>query len=78
MSDSSQHTEGFHKSMGMNRRPRRPRKKPTSVALDPELLSELKEIADSKGLPYQVLMRMFIIEGLKRLKALDHSRNTTE
>lgn len=47
---------------------RRARKKPTSVALDPELVEELKREAQARGVPYQVLMRMFIVEGFKRLK----------
>lgn len=45
------------------------RRKPTSIALEEEILEELKDIADSKGVPYQVLMRLLIVEGLKRLKA---------
>ena len=49
-------------------RARGPRKKPTSVALDPALIEELKAAARSRGVPYQVLMRMFIIEGFRRLK----------
>jgi predicted DNA binding CopG/RHH family protein len=44
------------------------RKKPTSVALDPGLVAELKAEARARGVPYQVLMRMFIVEGFKRLK----------
>ena len=45
-----------------------PRKKPTSVALDPRLVAELKAEARTRGIPYQVLMRMFIVEGFRRLK----------
>lgn len=44
------------------------RKMPTSVSLPPEVVEELKMIADKKGIPYQVLMRSFIIEGLEKLK----------
>lgn len=44
------------------------RKRPTSVALDPQLIEELKSEARARGIPYQVLMRMFIVEGFKRLK----------
>jgi predicted DNA binding CopG/RHH family protein len=44
------------------------RKQPTSVALDPQLIAELKAEANARGVPYQVLMRMFIVEGFKRLK----------
>lgn len=44
------------------------RKKPTSVALDPQLIAELKGVARARGVPYQVLMRMFIVEGFERLK----------
>ncbi len=40
------------------------RKIPTSVALDPKIIQDLKLSADELGLPYQVLMRMFIIQGL--------------
>jgi predicted DNA binding CopG/RHH family protein len=43
------------------------RKMPTSVSLPLEVIEELKEVALDKGIPYQVLMRSFIIEGLKRL-----------
>ena len=46
----------------------RARKQPTSVALDPQLVAELKDEAKARGVPYQVLMRMFIVDGLKRLK----------
>ena len=45
-----------------------PRKVPTSVALDPRFVSELKKEAASRGVPYQILMRMFIIEGFERMK----------
>ena len=45
------------------------RRKPTSIALEEALLNELKEFADKKGVPYQVLMRLLITDGLKRLKA---------
>lgn len=44
------------------------RKRPTSVALDPQLIEELKTEAKARGVPYQILMRMFIVEGFKRLK----------
>lgn len=44
------------------------RKMPTSISLPPEVVDELKKIAKSKGIPYQVLMRSFIFEGLANLK----------
>lgn len=43
-------------------------KKPTSVALDETTIEELKSVADKNGIPYQVLIRVFILEGLDRLK----------
>jgi hypothetical protein len=49
------------------KRARTARKQPTSVALDPLLVKELKAAAKERGVPYQVLMRMFIIEGFNRL-----------
>jgi predicted DNA binding CopG/RHH family protein len=45
------------------------RRKPTSIALEEDLLKELKAIAHKRGVPYQVLMRLLIADGLKRLKA---------
>ena len=44
------------------------RNMPTSVSLPPEVVEELKAIAEKKGIPYQVLMRSFILEGLQKLK----------
>lgn len=44
------------------------RRKPTSIALEEDLLKELKEVANKRGVPYQVLMRLLIADGLKRLK----------
>lgn len=44
------------------------RKMPTSITLPPDVVEELKAIASRKGIPYQVLMRSFITEGLERLK----------
>jgi len=44
------------------------RKQPTSIALDRTVIQELRREAQARGVPYQVLMRMLIIEGLKRMK----------
>lgn len=44
------------------------RRKPTSIALEEDLIEELKVVAEKKGVPYQVLMRLLIADGLKRLK----------
>ena len=44
------------------------RKLPTSVALEEVTVFELKELAHKKGVPYQVLMRMFILDGLRKMK----------
>lgn len=43
-------------------------KKPTSVALDEKTIQELKNLADKHGIQYQVLIRVFILDGLERLK----------
>jgi hypothetical protein len=43
-------------------------KKPTSVALDEKTIQELKDVAEVQGIPYQVLIRVFILDGLDRLK----------
>ena len=50
------------------RRLKSTRRKPTSVALEESTLKELKKIADDKDIPYQVLMRMFIHDGIERIK----------
>ena len=43
-------------------------KKPTSVALDESTIQELKRLAEKNGIPYQVLIRVFILDGMERLK----------
>lgn len=43
-------------------------KKPTSVALDETTIRELKQVAHKQGIPYQVLIRVFILDGLERVK----------
>ena len=50
------------------RRYKTARKKPTSVALDERTLKELKALAAHQGIPYQVLMRVFILRGLESMK----------
>lgn len=47
---------------------KRARKQPTSVALEPAVIDQLKQEAKARGLPYQVLMRVLIVEGLGRMK----------
>lgn len=43
-------------------------KKPTSVALDELTILEIKKMAQKQGISYQVLIRVFILDGLDRLK----------
>jgi predicted DNA binding CopG/RHH family protein len=50
------------------RRLKKSRKKPTSVALDPAVIRELRKEAAARDIPYQVLMRMLIVQGLRKLK----------
>ncbi len=44
------------------------RRKATSIALEEELLDDLKSLAHQRGIPYQVLMRLLISDGIRRLK----------
>ena len=44
------------------------RKKPTSVALDESTIADLRAVSAHKGIPYQVLMRSYILEGLRKDK----------
>jgi predicted DNA binding CopG/RHH family protein len=46
----------------------RAKKRPTSVALDEKTINELKALAELKGIPYQVLMRSYILEGIRKDK----------
>jgi predicted DNA-binding ribbon-helix-helix protein len=59
--DSKEILEGMSRLKGA-------RRKPTSIALEEALLKELKAIAHKRGVPYQVLMRLLIADGVKRLK----------
>lgn len=38
------------------------------VALDETTIQELKYVAEKQGIPYQVLIRVFILDGLECLK----------
>lgn len=53
------------------RRHRKKRKLPTSVALEEETIKELKALAEWRGVPYQILMRMFILQGLHNSRVRD-------
>lgn len=56
------------KLIAIAKRLKKGRKYPTSVALEENTIKELKTIASKKGIPYQILMRMFILEGLAKIK----------
>ena len=56
------------KILAAMRRYKESRKKPTSVALDEKTIAELKAIAEKQGIPYQVLIRVLILNGLERIK----------
>ena len=44
------------------------KKHPTSINLSEETVADLKRIATARGIPYQTLMRMLLLEGLQKLK----------
>lgn len=44
------------------------KKYPTSISLSQNIVLELKDLASKKGVPYQTLMRMLIVDGLEKLK----------
>jgi len=56
------------KILAAMRRHKDSKKKPTSVALDETTIQELKALAETQGIPYQVLIRVFILDGLERMK----------
>lgn len=45
------------------------KKFPTSINLSEDTVTMLKTIAQKRGIPYQTLMRMLIVEGLERMSA---------
>jgi integrase len=44
------------------------RRRPTSIALEEEIIRELKALSEKQGVPYQVLMRLLIVDGIRRIK----------
>jgi len=42
--------------------------KPITLRLTEEQIAEAKRLADDKGIPYQVLLRLWIAEGIKEEK----------
>ncbi len=54
------------KILAAARRLKKARKLPTSIALEEKTIKELKALAEWRGVPYQMLMRMFILEGLQK------------
>lgn len=53
------------------KRLKKKRKLPTSIALEEGTIRELKDLAEWRGVPYQILMRMFILEGLHHSRVRD-------
>jgi len=57
------------KILAAAKRLKKSRKLPTSIALEESTINELKALAEWRGVPYQVLMRMFILDGLHKSQA---------
>jgi predicted DNA binding CopG/RHH family protein len=55
----------IEKSLKAREQKVRKKKLPTSIALDEDTILKLKSIAEDRGIPYQVLMRSYILKGLK-------------
>ena len=68
------------KILAAAKRLKKKRKLPTSVALEEHTIRELKAVAHWRGVPYQVLMRMFILDGLRKYGLLSGvtKKNTPE
>jgi predicted DNA binding CopG/RHH family protein len=47
----------------------RPKKKLVSLRLDEKTIKELRKIANSKGIGYLELVRMWVLENLSKTKA---------
>lgn len=54
----------------MSRMKKGSKKQPTSIALEATTIKALKKVGAKMNLPYQILMRLFILQGLKRFNAL--------
>lgn len=57
------------KILAAAKRLKKSRKLPTSIALEASTIDELKALAQWRGVPYQVLMRIFILDGLRNSQA---------
>lgn len=68
-----EHNEYDWEAIKRAQRLRKQRKLPTSVALEAETIRDLKKLAAVRGIPYQVLMRAFIIDGLYNSSLADGS-----
>lgn len=44
----------------------RPRKSQISLRLDPQTITQLKKVAERRGIGYQTLIRMWVLERLER------------
>jgi hypothetical protein len=51
------------------------RRKPTSVALEAKSIEDLKKIAKKLDVPYQALMRLFILDGINHFKKSTEDRS---
>jgi len=47
----------------------RPKKKLVSLRLDDKTIKKLKKIADSKGIGYLQLVRVWVLENMNKMKA---------
>ncbi len=54
--------------VGAMKRYKHAKRRPTSVALEERTIRGLKVVAKEQGIPYQVLMRIFITYGLEAMK----------
>jgi predicted DNA binding CopG/RHH family protein len=47
----------------------RPQKKQITIRLDPSAIEQIKKVASSKGIGYQTLIRMWVMEQLEKAAA---------
>lgn len=46
----------------------RPRKKQVSIRFDPNILEQVRAVAEKKGIPYQTLVQMWVAEKLQEVR----------
>jgi predicted DNA binding CopG/RHH family protein len=69
--DSHDSTEFLEETEAVESRfvDQRPQKKQITIRLDPSAIEQIKKVANNKGIGYQTLIRMWVMEQLQKASA---------